>query len=135
MFSDQMLWGKLTLCHCFYKCLNRTLVMLDVLGPYAIGKLTLCHHFCKYLNKTLVMPDVLGPDAMGKLTPCYHFYTHMEKLISNGIFTPLSTLLSLKYIFIFININLRYRRDSSRYKCVINLFVAGTLSNHLTCWH
>ena len=42
--------------------------MSEVLGPNALEKLIHYYIFYKCLNRTLVMPEVLRPDALGKLT-------------------------------------------------------------------
>jgi len=64
-----------------YKCLNKTLVMLEVLRPNALGKLIHYYIFYNCLNRTLVMPKVLGPDALGKLIHYYIFYKCINTLL------------------------------------------------------
>ena len=68
----------------FIKCLNRTLVMLDVLEPNALGKLIHNDIVYKCLNRTLVMPDVLGPDALEKLIYYDIFYKVFKLNLSHG---------------------------------------------------
>ena len=61
--------GKLIHNYIFYKYLNGTLVipevlgvMPEVLGPDTLGKLIHYYIFYKCLNRTIVLPEVLGPD-------------------------------------------------------------------------
>ena len=71
-----------------YKCLNRTLVMPEVLRPDALGKLIHYYIFYKCLNRTLVMPEVLKPDALGKLIHYYIFYKCLNRTIVMPVLEP-----------------------------------------------
>ena len=46
-----------------YKCINKTLIMPEILGSDDLGKLIHYYILYKCLNKTLVMPEVLRPDV------------------------------------------------------------------------
>ena len=100
----------------FYKCLNRTLVMPEVLGPDALGKLIHGYVFYKCSNRTIVMPEVLGPDALGKLIhyyilPSSHFVCplfHFEMSQNIVLFLKIKVINLLSSYYTSINLLIQF---------------------------